>query len=403
MSAKKATPKITRPAAKEIQGKSPRTYERFHWSQRVAHILLLTSFTLLGITGLAQKFSTSSIAVFIVKIFGNIETMRLFHHGAAIVLMLLTIYHIINAGYKIFVRRSRMDMLPSLQDLKDAIQAFAYNLGLHKKRPQMGRYTFEEKAEYWALIWGTIIMGLTGFIMWNPIAAAKFLPGEIIPASKAAHGGEAVLAVLAIIVWHMYGVHIKKFNKSMWTGKLTEEEMLHEHPLELADIKAGLVERPVNPKTLRKRRSIFFPIAAVLSAAMLLGVYGFTNSEQTALTTIPPAIGTVQIYVPQTPTPIPAPSSAVNESFILTWDGSVGKLFQTKCGMCHGVNSATGFSMDSYTNFIKGGANGPVIVVGNAETSKLIQVQSTGTHPGQLSADELANIKAWINKGAPEK
>jgi cytochrome b subunit of formate dehydrogenase len=401
MSAKKATPQTTRPA-KKPQEKTPRTYERFHWTQRVAHILLLTSFTTLGITGLAQKFSTSSIAIFIVKVFGNIETMRQVHHVAAIILMFLTIYHIIDAGYKIFVRRSKMTMLPSLQDIKDAIQAFFYNLGLNKKRPQMGRYTFEEKAEYWALIWGTIVMGLTGFIMWNPIAAAKFLPGEFIPASKAAHGGEAVLAVLAIIVWHMYSVHIKKFNKSMFTGKITEEEMLHEHPLELADIKAGLAERPVNPKTLRKRQTIFFPIAAVLTVAMLLGVYGFTSSEQTALTTIPPAIGTVQVYVPQTPTPISAPSDSGTE-FVMTWDGSVGQLFQTKCGMCHGTNSATGFSMDTYTNFMKGGASGPFVIAGNADSSKLIQVQSAGTHPGQLSDDELAKIKAWINKGAPEK
>jgi cytochrome b subunit of formate dehydrogenase len=401
MSAKKATPQTTRPA-KKPQEKAPHTYERFHWTQRVAHILLLTSFTTLGITGLAQKFSTSSIAIFIVKVFGNIETMRQVHHVAAIILMFLTIYHIIDAGYKIFVRRSKMTMLPSLQDIKDAIQAFFYNLGLNKKRPQMGRYTFEEKAEYWALIWGTIVMGMTGFIMWNPIAAAKFLPGEFIPASKAAHGGEAVLAVLAIIVWHMYSVHIKKFNKSMFTGKLTEEEMLHEHPLELADIKAGLAERPVNPKTLRKRQTIFFPIAAVLTVAMLLGVYGFTSSEQTALTTIPPAIGTVQVYVPQTPTPISAPSDSGTE-FVMTWDGSVGQLFQTKCGMCHGTNSATGFSMDTYTNFMKGGASGPFVIAGNADSSKLIQVQSAGTHPGQLSDNELAKIKAWINKGAPEK
>ena len=65
-------------------------------------------------------------------------------------------------------------------------------------------------------------MALTGFMMWNPLATIKVLPGEFIPAAKTAHGAEAVLAVLAIIVWHMYGVHVKRFNKSMWTGKLTE-------------------------------------------------------------------------------------------------------------------------------------------------------------------------------------
>jgi hypothetical protein len=92
-------------------------------------------------------------------------------------------------------------------------------------------------------------MAITGFILWNPIASANLLPGEFIPAAKEVHGGEALLAVLAIIVWHMYHVHIRHFNKSMFTGRMTEEEMLEDHPLELADIKAGRVDPP---RTLRK-------------------------------------------------------------------------------------------------------------------------------------------------------
>ena len=86
--------------------------------------------------------------------------------------------------------------------------------------PQEARYTFGEKVEYWSVVWGTVIMAVTGFMMWNPISTLRFLPGEAIPAAKAAHGGEAVLAVLAIIIWHFYHVHIKTFNKSMFTGKL---------------------------------------------------------------------------------------------------------------------------------------------------------------------------------------
>ncbi len=225
-----------------------RQYERFHWTQRISHALLLTSFTMLGLTGLPQKFAQTGWAQAMIGFFGGIETTRLIHHTFAVVLILLAIYHLLDIGYKIFVRRTSLTMLPTFKDVKDALQAFLYNLGLGKTRPQMGRYTFEEKAEYWALIWGVAIMGLTGFMMWNPIFTAKLLPGEIIPAAKAAHGSEALLAVLAIVVWHMYGVHIKRFNKAMWTGKQTEEEMLHEHPIELADIKAGLAERPVDQK-----------------------------------------------------------------------------------------------------------------------------------------------------------
>jgi len=140
-------------------------------------------------------------------------------------------------------------------------------------------------------------MGLTGFMMWNPLATVKLLPGEFIPAAKAAHGAEAILAVLAIFVWHMYAVHLKRFNKSMWTGRLTEEEMLHEHPLELADIKAGIAERRPPPALIRARQVIYYPLAVVTALALLFAVYGFVRGEETAITTVPPQLATVPVYV----------------------------------------------------------------------------------------------------------
>jgi cytochrome b subunit of formate dehydrogenase len=396
-------PNETKP---DLQTKTeqPRLYERFYWAQRLAHALLLASFTLLGITGLPQKFAQAGWAQAMIGFFGGIETTRLIHHVSAIVLILLAIYHLLDTGYKIFVRRTSLSMLPTLKDIKDALQAFLYNLGFGKTRPQMGRYTFEEKAEYWALIWGTVIMAITGFIMWNPISTAKILPGEIIPASKAAHGGEALLAVMAIVVWHMYGVHFKRFNKAMWTGKQTEEEMLHEHPLELADIKAGLAERSVDAKTLRKRKTVYFPIAAVLAVAMLMGVYGFVSGEKTAITTILPISSPVAVYVPQTPTPMPTATPAAVASGALTWEAAIGPLIQTKCSMCHGSALATkGLSFASYADAMKGAQDGVVIIPGNADGSKLIVVQSGNNHPGQLTADELTIIRNWILAGAPEK
>src|SRR6266498_3171264 len=229
-----------------------RTYERFPLARRIEHLVMLLSFTTLALTGLPQKFSSAPLAISFVRLLGGIETLRTIHHSAAIIMMLGTAWHILVFGYMGYVRRTRLTMLPSLQDVKDGWQALLYNIGLAKTPPQMGRYSFEEKMEYWAFVWGAIIMGLTGFLMWNPITATKYLPGEFVPAAKAAHGSEALLAVLAIIIWHMYGVHIKRFNKAMWTGKQTEEEMLHEHPLELADIKAGIANRRPDIATIRK-------------------------------------------------------------------------------------------------------------------------------------------------------
>jgi hypothetical protein len=321
-------------------------------------------------------------------------------------------------------------MLPTLQDVKDGWQALMYNLGRAKTPPQMGRYTFEEKMEYWAFVWGAIIMGATGFLMWNPITTTRFLPGEVIPAAKAAHGGEALLAVLAIIVWHMYGVHIKRFNKAMFTGKMTEAEMLHEHPLELADIKAGMAERPIDEATLRKRQRAYLPIAGVLALFMLLGVYGFVSAEQTALTTIERQAPTVVVFVPWTSTPAPTqtPTVPATETSLptaspttgpegtpdstpstpsvasdLTWDNSIGAMLQTKCSTCHGATALGGLNLSTYADAIAGGISGPVITPGDSANSLLVTKQQAGGHPGQLTPEEIAQVMEWIDAGALEK
>jgi cytochrome b subunit of formate dehydrogenase len=411
-----------------------RLYERFPLARRIEHLVMLLSFTTLGLTGLPQKFSSSPISIGFVDFLGGIENLRTIHHVAAIVMMLGTAWHLLVFGYMAYVRRTRLSMLPSIQDIKDGWQALMYNLGFAKSFPQMGRYTFEEKMEYWAFVWGALVMGATGFMMWNPITTARFLPGEVIPAAKAAHGGEAVLAVLAIIVWHMYGVHIKRFNKSMFTGKMSEADMLHEHPLELADIKAGVADRPVDPADLRKRQRVYLPIAAVLALFMLAGVYGFVSAEDTALTTTERQIPTVVAFVPQTLTPAPtqtqtalptntptavptatatlvivvtettpgteaateAPASA------LTWTGAIGPMLQEKCGVCHGSSASGGLDISTYESARAGGNSGPGFVPGDPASSVIVIKQQEGGHLGQLSPEEIQQLIDWINAGAPE-
>lgn len=401
-------------------------YERFPLARRIEHFTMLLSFTTLGLTGLPQKFPTASLSVAVVNLIGGIENLRIIHHTAAIIMMLGTVWYLLVFGYMayVYVRRTRLSMLPSLQDAKDGIQALLYNLGFAKSFPQMGRYTFEEKMEYWAFVWGTAVMVITGFMMWNPLATVKFLPGEAIPAAKVAHGGEAVLAVLAIIIWHMYGVHIKRFNRSMFTGKMSEQDMLHEHPLELADIKAGMAERPVEPVALHKRQQIYLPIAAVLTIAAMGGLYGFVNAEQTALTTTQRKIPTIVIYVPQTatsaptqtptslptasPTPLPTqpgtdstPSASTSSS---TWDSAIGAIFQTKCSACHGSSATAGLNLSVYAKAIKGGVSGPIFTAGDAANSLIITKFQSGKHPyAQLTSEELTLIIDWINAGALEK
>lgn len=275
------------PPPAQVQSQPPAYYKRFTRAQRIEHALLFTSFTTLVLTGIPQLYSMTLWGSIMIWLFGGIEMVRVIHRGAAVLLMLETIYHGGIVTYKVFVKRVSLTMMPGWQDVVDGFHALGYNMGLAKTPPRMGRFTFGEKVEYWAVIWGTVIMVLTGFMLWNPIATTRFLPGQAIPAAKAAHGGEAVLALLSIITWHIYHVHIKHFNRSIFTGRISRHEMEEEHPLELAAIEAGTAARAVDPVALRRRRLIFYPVAVVISVTLLLGLYWFVTFEQTAITTLP--------------------------------------------------------------------------------------------------------------------
>lgn len=275
------------PTPDDVHAAAPHAYKRFDRWQRFEHGLLVTSFTILVLTGLPQKYSLTLWGSVMIWLFGGIELIRIIHRVSATVLMLETIYHGAVVTYKVLVKRVPLTMLPGWQDVVDGIHAMGYNMRLAKTPPRMGRFTFGEKVEYWAVIWGTVIMVLTGFMLWNPIATTQFLPGQAIPAAKAAHGGEALLAFLSIISWHVYHVHVKSFNRSMFTGYLGRHEMEEEHPLELEAIATGAHERPVDPVVLRRRQRIFYPLAALFSLLLLLGLYWFVTLEQTAITTLP--------------------------------------------------------------------------------------------------------------------
>jgi len=125
----------------------------------------------------------------------------------------------------------------------------------------MDRYTFAEKLEYLALVWGTVVMVLTGVLLLYPVRWTALFPGEVILAAKAAHGGEAILAFLSILTWHAYFVHIRHWNTAIFTGKLDAEAYTEEHALELARVRRG--EAPV-PAPARLWRIVVFVLVAVI-------------------------------------------------------------------------------------------------------------------------------------------
>ena len=398
-------------------------FKRFSISDRLEHWMLTASFFVLAVTGLVQQHIDWPLYGAIIRILGGIENVRVVHHVAAAVLMFETIYHVGVLGYKFFVLRTRPTILPGKPDAVNAIQAVRYGVGLSKDRPQEGRFSFAEKMEYWAVVWGTVIMGITGFMLWNPIATTRFLSGAFVPAAKAAHGKEALLAVLAIILWHLYHVHIRHLNLSMLKGTLSREEMEDEHPQELADIQAGRIDPRPEAAAIARRSKIFFAVYAALALVMLAGIYFFVFGEKTAIATAP-AAEQVVVFAPLTPTPLPTlpptptpvpatptftpapgtPTETPAAVTSLTWQSGIADLMKTKCAACHSsANKMGGLDLSSYQTMMAGGISGPAIVPGEPNTSLLITRQASGNHPGQFGPDELQRVVEWIEAGALEK
>ena len=231
---------------------------------------MVISFLVLTVTGLPQKFIYLNNRYLddLIDLMGGIEAVRVVHRWAATVLMLATVYHLLAVAHRVLVRRVSLSMLPRYQDVVDALQAVRYNLGLAKERPRTDRYTWEEKVEYWSLLWGTIVMIATGFMLWNPIATARFLPGEFIPAAQVVHGGEALLAILAVLVWHFYSVHLRSFNRSHVHGP---DDRARDGARAPARARSGSRRerrtRAHDPAVLARRQRLFLPVAGVVAAA----------------------------------------------------------------------------------------------------------------------------------------
>lgn len=211
---------------------------RLTLSERVQHILLLITFFTLAFSGFALEFKW---AIPIFEGPGQEEVRRWIHRTAAIIFILASLYHIY---YLLWTKRGKewlRDMMPNTKDISDLINAFLHYLGLRKEPPLLDRFSYVEKAEYLALIWGSVIMIVTGVILWAETFVLKFLPYWVINLSTIIHYYEAILATLSIFVWHLYHVLIKpgarEANIAFITGLLSEKEMEEEHPLELKRLK----------------------------------------------------------------------------------------------------------------------------------------------------------------------
>ncbi len=179
----------------------------------------------------------------VVSFFGSVETIRCLHRAFGVSLILVSVYHLLYTVYTREGRRELIALLPGPKDIVDVMKNSLYFLGLSKERPQFRRYSYLEKFDYWAVYWGCVIMIGTGLVQWFPEATAQYAPWLTYELAAEIHAGEAILATLSLFIWHFYNVH---FNPSrfpgtlLWLrGRMSREEMLHEHPLEYEKLMAA--------------------------------------------------------------------------------------------------------------------------------------------------------------------
>jgi cytochrome b subunit of formate dehydrogenase len=230
----------------ENSGYIEEKYLRMTLNERIQHFCLLSSFITLVITGFALKFPESLWVTAIFKVLGEnaFELRSIIHRIAAVLMVSVSIYHLF---YIILSKRGKqlvIDLWFKKTDLTDLFNAFKYYTGRSKTRPWFGRFSYIEKAEYWAVVWGTIVMGGTGCVLWFENTFMPVISNSGMDIATAIHFYEAILASLAIFVWHFYFViynpDVYPMNKAWFKGYLTREEMELEHPLELEKLEAEL-------------------------------------------------------------------------------------------------------------------------------------------------------------------
>jgi cytochrome b subunit of formate dehydrogenase/nitrate/TMAO reductase-like tetraheme cytochrome c subunit len=212
-------------------------------NQRWQHFILLASFFVLVVTGFALKYPDSWFAVAL----GLGERWRsIIHRVAGVLLIGDGVYHIFYVALSKDGRRLIRDLLPTPKDAFDAWGTMLFSLGFRKEKPKFGRFNYAEKAEYWALVWGTALMAVTGIMLWARVSVGNLLARWWLDAATAVHFYEAILATLAILVWHFYQVFfdpdVYPMNWAWRDGKMSVKHYKEEHELDTETLAEATAE-----------------------------------------------------------------------------------------------------------------------------------------------------------------
>ncbi len=269
-----------------VAAPATKLYKRFSSTQRVLHITMMISFFTLALTGMTLKFSYAVWAQWISWALGGFETMGVLHRLGGITLFIVIAVHLRDVFR--FKRESRQTLWQiitgpnsilfnrrDILEFRDSIKWF-FGLG---DRPRYGRYTYWEKFDYFAVFWGVIVIGATGWILWFPEFFTYFLPGKAVNVATIIHSDEALLAVGFIFTIHFFNTHFRpdKFpiDPVIFTGRVALDEFQYDKPREYEElVESGQLEQHLAdayPENVERGFKTFGFIALAIGL-MLIGL-----------------------------------------------------------------------------------------------------------------------------------
>jgi cytochrome b subunit of formate dehydrogenase len=249
---------------------------RFDAQMRILHVVVMVTFLGLSATGLPLLFSDAPWARLLATLFGGFHGAGLLHRCFGAVLLSAVAWHVGQIFWRAFIRGERgllwgpTSMVPQPKDLVDFYGQMKWFLGLGRQ-PRFEHFTYWEKFDYWAVLWGTVLMGAAGLILWFPRAASHILPGSMFNVALFVHGAEATLAIGFIFVIHFFNGHLRpgKFPMDLviFTGSVSDEELREERGAEyMRLVETGALARLAVPP----------PSDALTRRGRILGTAGLT-------------------------------------------------------------------------------------------------------------------------------
>jgi len=278
---------MTAPATRAVpfdsaqRGKGPYIW-RFSLFHRIIHAFAILTFYTLAITGIPLRFTCTPWSEPLIRFLGGVETAGLIHRVAGVITLLYGAVHFGYIAFKLIKGPNRKKMLwgddsivPHPKDAIDVVKQWGWFFG-KAKRPVFGRYSYMEKLDYWGEIWGFVVIGGSGLLLWQPEWFSSWLPGWMYNVATIFHGYEALIAICFLFIVHFFNqLRPDKFplDAVMFTGRATAEYMEEEHTLlaERLDLEGEVSHKAIHDRLAPAPGKVATVVAAIFGYLALAG------------------------------------------------------------------------------------------------------------------------------------